>query len=517
MPQAKPSYLDETQAYLTDLDLDYLPFTNISNGRFVYLSEAYKELWSRVESIVESAAELVVLVGPRGIGKTTQFEHAADFAEGKWQCRALNAAVLTTPTKLIEILAQDLPLALEGETHKEKISELVGYWESLIDDGMIPVLLIDDAHLLSPALLEILFHLSQLTSNRCRSGFLHLILFSDTSLHKSMLDIAYCRQHIKQVAEINILPLTDDMVQEYLEFRLKAAGYQGGSLFSKSEVEQLLMQSDGLPGKLNLLAQEMLISKKRQKDFLNSTFNFSLKKAILTIMATMLISILALYLINPSAFKNILNFKNAISEKSQKLSEINAVPKINNAIAETVLSQHEPVSGKSKSNDIENGLTSDVKKEEVYLDAVNNINDESTRNEKEITKKVFKDSETGVSPQAILDTDTDRKNNDLVFEQKMRDAEDWLLKRDPNHYTIQLIGSSKQSAMQTFMDKNGLHNKAILLRTKKFNRPWYSIVKGDYATVTAAAQAIKELEPGLQRHQPWRRSFLSIQNEVKNK
>lgn len=497
MPQAKPSYLDETQAYLTDLDLDCLPFTNVSNGRFVYLSEAYKELWSRVESIVESAAELVILVGPRGIGKTTQFEYAAELTEGKWYCRTLHATALTTPTKLVEILAEDLPIALAGETHEENISELAGYWESLIDDGLIPVLLIDDAHLLSPALLEILFHLSLLTSNRCRSGLLHLILFSDTSLHKSMLDIPYCQQHIGQVAEINILPLTDDTIEEYLQFRLKVAGYKGESLFSKSEINELLMQSNGLPGKLNLLAQEMLITKKRHKDFLNLPFNFSLKKAILTIMATLLISILVLFLIPLTTLKNMVTFENAIAEKA--------------------LSQHGVVSGKSKSDDTEKGLTPAVVHNEVYLTEVNNVNEGRTKNEQEIVKKVFNDSEIHVSPQAILSPDADRKSNDVVFEKKISDAEDWLLKRDPDHYTIQLIGSSKQSAMQAFMDKNDLHDRVILLRTKKFNRPWYSVVKGDYATIAAAAQAVKELESDLQRHQPWRRSFSSIQNEINNK
>ena len=495
MPQAKPSYLDETQAYLTDLDLDSLPFTNISNGRFVYLSEAFKELWSRVESIVENAAELVILVGPRGIGKTTQFEHAAELAEGKWHCRTLHATALTTPTKLVEILAEDLPVALAGETHEENISELVGYWESLIDDGMTPVLLIDDAHLLSPDLIEIIFHLSQLSSDRCRSGLLHLILFSDTSLHKSILDIAYCRQHIDQVAEINIVPLTDDTIQEYLEFRLKVAGYKGASLFSKTEIDGLLIQSNGLPGKLNLLAQEMLITKKRQKDFLKLPFNFSLNKTILAMMV--LISILVLFLIPLATFKNILNFENATAGNE--------------------LSQDKVELGKGINNNDVNELTAGVVQNQVYLAEVNNVNPGSTKNQQDAAITAFNDSEITVSAQTMMAPDADRKRIDVIFEQKLNDAENWLLQRDPNHYTIQLIGSSKQAAMQTFMDKNDLLDKAILLRTKKFNRPWYSIVKGDYATIAAAAQAIKELDSGLQRHQPWRRSFLSIQNEIKSK
>jgi len=49
----------------------------------LYLSEAGKELWSRVGSIVESAAELIILTFPGVIGKITRLERVTNFVHGE--------------------------------------------------------------------------------------------------------------------------------------------------------------------------------------------------------------------------------------------------------------------------------------------------------------------------------------------------------------------------------------------------------------------------------------------------
>jgi septal ring-binding cell division protein DamX len=87
---------------------------------------------------------------------------------------------------------------------------------------------------------------------------------------------------------------------------------------------------------------------------------------------------------------------------------------------------------------------------------------------------------------------------------------DWIAAQDPNHYTVQLIGSSNEAAVIRFIHKHGIEKEASYYSTTHNGKPWFSVLYGNFPSRDAARQAAKRLPPSLRNASPWLRSFSEI-------
>jgi septal ring-binding cell division protein DamX len=87
---------------------------------------------------------------------------------------------------------------------------------------------------------------------------------------------------------------------------------------------------------------------------------------------------------------------------------------------------------------------------------------------------------------------------------------DWIVAQDPNHYTVQLIGSSNEAAVIRFIHKHGIEKEASYYSTTHNGKPWFSVLYGNFPSLDAARQAAKRLPPSLRNASPWLRSFSEI-------
>ncbi|MFQ2444094.1 SPOR domain-containing protein [Aeromonas caviae] len=90
-----------------------------------------------------------------------------------------------------------------------------------------------------------------------------------------------------------------------------------------------------------------------------------------------------------------------------------------------------------------------------------------------------------------------------------------LNKKPKNHYSIQLMGASNTKAVDSFVAEHGLAGKVWVYKTRFRGSPWYVVVQGDYASSAQAKAAIRKLSPALLKGQPWPKSFVQIQKELK--
>nr|VFK32280.1 MAG: Cell division protein DamX, binds to the septal ring, contains C-terminal SPOR domain [Candidatus Kentron sp. MB]VFK32810.1 MAG: Cell division protein DamX, binds to the septal ring, contains C-terminal SPOR domain [Candidatus Kentron sp. MB]VFK75787.1 MAG: Cell division protein DamX, binds to the septal ring, contains C-terminal SPOR domain [Candidatus Kentron sp. MB] len=86
----------------------------------------------------------------------------------------------------------------------------------------------------------------------------------------------------------------------------------------------------------------------------------------------------------------------------------------------------------------------------------------------------------------------------------------WLQRQKPNHYTIQLLGTSKKDQMQKFLTKHNLGSQAAWFKTRHNNRDWFVVVYGIYTTNKAANIKIQSLPKALRRLKPWPRKISAI-------
>lgn len=92
--------------------------------------------------------------------------------------------------------------------------------------------------------------------------------------------------------------------------------------------------------------------------------------------------------------------------------------------------------------------------------------------------------------------------------------EGWLWSQDPSHYTLQLTAGTDKKAIQAFVKRHKLRDKAIYFHRLRDGKDWYILVHGSYAGYSKAKQAITQLPSAVQKAKPWTRTFGAIHAEL---
>ncbi len=124
--------------------------------------------------------------------------------------------------------------------------------------GKQVVVLIDEAHAMPVETLEEIRLLSNLESNRHK--LLQLVLFGQPEINETLArsDMRQLRDRITH--NFNLEPLVRDDIAQYLDFRMRAAGYHGPSVFAPEAVKLIAKASQGLTRRINILADKALLA-----------------------------------------------------------------------------------------------------------------------------------------------------------------------------------------------------------------------------------------------------------------
>ncbi|MCF8197343.1 MAG: AAA family ATPase [Sulfuritalea sp.] len=125
-------------------------------------------------------------------------------------------------------------------------------------EGRQVVVLVDEAHAMPVDTLEEIRLLSNLESKRAK--LLQLVLFGQPELNDVL-----ARPDMRQLKErithnFSLEPLVRDDITQYLDFRMRAAGYRGPSVFVPSALKMIAQSSLGLTRRINILADKALLA-----------------------------------------------------------------------------------------------------------------------------------------------------------------------------------------------------------------------------------------------------------------
>jgi MSHA biogenesis protein MshM len=129
---------------------------------------------------------------------------------------------------------------------------------TLYAEGKQVVVLIDEAHAMPMETLEEIRLLSNLESNRHK--LLQLVLFGQPELNETLAraDMRQLRERITH--NFNLEPLVHEDIAQYLDFRMRAAGYRGPSVFAPEAIKRIVKVSEGLTRRINILADKALLA-----------------------------------------------------------------------------------------------------------------------------------------------------------------------------------------------------------------------------------------------------------------
>ena len=160
---------------------------------------------------------------------------------------------------ILYAIADELRLDVPGNARSSAVMRaLQDHLIQSFGEGRQVVVLIDEAHAMPVETLEEIRLLSNLESNR--SKLLQLVLFGQPELNDIL-----ARPDMRQLKErithnFGLEPLVREDIAQYLDFRMRAAGYRGPSVFSATALKMIAQSSLGLTRRINILADKALLA-----------------------------------------------------------------------------------------------------------------------------------------------------------------------------------------------------------------------------------------------------------------
>ena len=160
--------------------------------------------------------------------------------------------------EILHTIADDLRVSIEGRRTTVLLRALQEDLIKRYAAGKRVVVLIDEAHAMPLETLEEIRLLSNLESNRHK--LLHIVLFGQPELdeHLALPNMRQIKERI--IHSFKLEPLVRDDVTQYIEFRMRAAGYRGPSVFSAGALKTISQASEGLTRRVNILSDKSLLA-----------------------------------------------------------------------------------------------------------------------------------------------------------------------------------------------------------------------------------------------------------------
>src|SRR5882672_5806379 len=160
--------------------------------------------------------------------------------------------------EILFAIGDELKMGLEKGQTTRVLRTLQEHLLRLYGEGRRVVVLIDEAHAMPDETLEEIRLLSNLESNRHK--LLQIVLFGQPELDEH-LDTAGMRQLKERITHsFQLEPLVRADIENYIDFRMRAAGYRGPKVFTRHAISLIARASEGLTRRINILADKALLA-----------------------------------------------------------------------------------------------------------------------------------------------------------------------------------------------------------------------------------------------------------------
>jgi general secretion pathway protein A len=238
------------------------PFRLTSDPRFFHLAEPHAAALATVVEAVMRRKGFVVMTGPIGTGKTTVVHTALQIlSERAATEHPISSAFILNPTlsreEFLEMVLTEFEIPCTGTSKPARLAALQKMLLETQRKGGTSLLLVDEAHLLTPELLEEIRLLSN--ADTYQEKLLQIVLCGQPEL-LVMLHKPQMRALLQRVASsCSLRPLNLTEVREYVAERLQSAGYRGTiTLFPMQVLEEIVRLTEGVPRLINLLCDACL-------------------------------------------------------------------------------------------------------------------------------------------------------------------------------------------------------------------------------------------------------------------
>lgn len=243
--------------YLDHFGLREAPFRITPHTEFFFSGANRGATLEALLYAITAGEGMVKVTGEVGSGKTMLCRVLMERLPQKVETIYLAVPSLTRD-EMLAAIAVDLNIDTAGANTTRLVRLLQEKLIEIHASGRSVVALIDEAHAMPLATLEEIRLLSNLETEKDK--LLQIVLFGQPELdaHLALPNMRQLKERITH--SFTLEPLPPREVNDYVNFRLRAAGYHGPDLFGPEALRIIAEASEGLTRRINIYADKTLLA-----------------------------------------------------------------------------------------------------------------------------------------------------------------------------------------------------------------------------------------------------------------
>jgi len=233
------------------------PFQLTPDPRFFFATKNHQRAMSYLQYGLDQGEGFIVITGPIGTGKTTIARNLLNSIADNNIVAAQLVTTKLSPQELLKVIASEFSIPVNSNNKAELLQSIEKFLVNLNRQGKRALLIVDEAQNLPIETVEELRMLSNFQLNN--KPLIQSFLLGQEEL-KDIIHAPNMEQFRQRIiASAHLKPLSVEELGRYIQHRLQQAGYDKASLFSEDTFELIHQKTFGVPRKVNIFIDRVLL------------------------------------------------------------------------------------------------------------------------------------------------------------------------------------------------------------------------------------------------------------------
>ncbi len=476
------------------------------------LTAALAQRIDLIRHLIDFSRQIVLVMGDEGSGKTSLLHHLHATAAENWRVAKVNADPMCDADALIKRLGAEFDLHFTERDDLER--RLAGFSTFLATARralLVPVVLVDDAHLLPADALLLLLRLAQPESE---APHLRVALFCDSRMTRLLGSPQLHAFKDSLVHTVEMAPFTLEDTTRYLATHWAAVDPDNDPILDEGYVREVHVAAEGIPGRIKALVRTSLsdsatesVPDEEPLGGRHLPLGWAAAGggvALLLAVGFWLSRSAQLSAPSPAAEAPIVeSVPVPIATEGPPASPTLTPPPAASAAGPVPPIVDDPmVPDVAPSSPAPTAVTSPPTEPEAPPAA------QATPVQRAEAPQPPPVAATAPPQPAAARAESTPKPT--TAKAAAPTGTQWLKRQPGGNYVVQLYATYQRSSAEQFIAKYGLGAQAKVIATVREGKTWYVVVYGSYADRTRARSAIGGLPDGVRRLSPWVRKIADL-------